>query len=258
VANVGFGPGHQEPDINNYVIFARDEWLVIDPGYTKLKETRNYNTLLVNGYGQAGAGRKFLDYMAFESRHPAPGILYAKSHAQFDYLIGDAGNIYVDEAGVEYFRRHLVFLRPDVVVIADDVLAEKRSVFDWLLQVNEIAAIDDLGGRIRVTKNGVEFWIIPVLPEDLEISVHHRKLEAKDVHGLPGHREGILKTIRLRSESQRARFMVMIGIQNVAGLQAPVVAMENNQISITINGQERRLEYMSAASSKEPFLKLLP
>ncbi|HLP71289.1 MAG TPA: heparinase II/III family protein, partial [Bacteroidales bacterium] len=116
--NEGYGPGHQHPDINTFVVYSNGTWLAIDPGYVYLKETRNYNTVLVNGKGQAGAGSQWLDYREFEKREPAPKITLAETTSDYDYVIGDAGNIYVDEAGLEFFERQIMFLKPDVIIIA--------------------------------------------------------------------------------------------------------------------------------------------
>ena len=142
LANRGYGPGHQQPNINHFVIYANGTWLAIDPGYTKLKETQNHNTILINGHGQAGAGGKWLDYMAFQNREPAPKITLAETTGDYDYIIGNAGNIYVDEAGLEYFERQLMFIKPDVIIIADRLKCKAGSTFEWLLQANEIASIE--------------------------------------------------------------------------------------------------------------------
>ena len=142
IANRGYGPGHQHPDINNFVIYSNGTWLAIDPGYIMLKETRNHNTILVNGKGQAGAGDKWLDYMAFQNREPAPKITFTQSNSIYDYVIGNAGNIYVDEAGLEYFERHIMFVKPDIIIVADRIKTRQDSHIKWLLQVNEIAGIE--------------------------------------------------------------------------------------------------------------------
>jgi len=251
----GFGPGHQQPDINSFIVFAQNEWLAIDPGYTHLKETRNHNTILVNGKGQAGAGGKWLDYMEFESREPAPKIIYAETNDKFDYLIGDAGNIYVDEAGLEYFRRHLVFLKPDIVVVLDDLKASENSTFEWNLQANEITQIEKVNRDFKLTKNDVEFWVNPVLPADVKTEVKERMLDANDVHGLPDHDEGILKTINLLKKATETRFLVVISINEKGNQKKPVINYENQELTIVTNGRKRKLKIMG--NQPEPNLPLL-
>ncbi len=254
----GFGPGHQQPDINNFCIFSQNEWLVIDPGYTMPKETRNHNTFLVNGYGQAGAGNKFLDFMEFESREPAPNILHAENNEKYSYLIGDAGNIYIDDAGLAHFRRHLMFIKPDIVIILDDVLANASSTFEWLLQVNEIARIHLENDKVKITKNEAAFWLMPVLPYKREIQLQERIVKGSDAHGLPGHKEGVLKTINIRHKNESVRFLNVIAIQGTKTIQSPEVNYKNSRLSITVNGKKWLLDYMSDTSdATQPLLHLV-
>jgi len=254
----GFGPGHQQPDINNFCIFAQDEWLVIDPGYTKLKETRNHNTILFNEYGQAGAGSKWLDYMEFESREPAPEIIYTESNKKYDYLIGDAGNIYVDEARLEYFRRHLVFLKPDIVIILDDLKTDGLSTFEWLLQLNEITKISLVNNEFKMNKNDVEFWVTPVLPYGVKAVVNERKLDANDVHGLPNYSEGFLKTLKLSEKGEKLMFLTVISILDKRDKHKPEVRFENDILSIKNNGKKWFLKYITDESDpKQPLLKVI-
>lgn len=254
----GFGPGHQQPDINSFVIFSQNEWLAIDPGYTHLKETRNFNTVLVNGYGQAGAGGKWLDYMEFESRNPAPKIVYTENTDAYDYIIGDAGNIYVDDARLNYFRRHLIFLKPDIIVILDDLNSTGKSTYEWLLQLNEITNVSKVDNQFRLNKNKVEFWVSPVLPSNVILNIKERELDANDVYGLPNHKTGTLKTLDLGSSGEALRYLVVISIQAKENKQAPVVQFENNILSIECNGQKRVLKYNPAQlAPNQPLLKIM-
>ena len=254
----GFGPGHQQPDINSFVIFSQNEWLAIDPGYTHLKETKNFNTILVNGYGQAGAGGQWLDYMEFESRTPVPKIIYTENTDDYDYIIGDAGNIYVDEAHLNYFRRHLIFLKPDVIVIIDDLKSIGNATYEWLLQLNEITNVSKMDNQFRLNKNNVEFWVSPVLPGNVTLNVKKRELDANDVYGLPNHRSGILKTLNLSTQGEALRYLVVISIQNKENKQAPIIHFENNILSVEINGKKRVLKYNPAQlPADQPLMQIM-
>ena len=243
INNKGFGPGHQQPDINSFVVFAQNEWLIIDPGYTHLKETQNHNTILVNGFGQAGAGGKWLDYMEFESRNPVPEIVFSESNPVYDYVIGDAGNIYVDEAGLEYFRRHVIFLKPDVVVIFDELKANKTSTFEWNLQLNEITHVKQLNNQFKLTKNEVECWISPVLPANSVTLLKERLLEAGDVHGLPEQNSGKLKTLCLQNQAKQTNFLVVVNIARNSNISKPEIRFENNVLSVIHGSTTKNLIY---------------
>ena len=151
----GFGPGHAHPDINAFSIFARGQWLVVDPGYSRVKETRDHSTVIVNGKGQAGEGGAWLDYWAFQQRQPAPSIRRAESTPTWDSVLGDAGGIYVDEARLRHFRRQVLFLKPDVFVIADDLAARGSSRFEWLLHAPEGSLSLGDGGAFEIARPGV-------------------------------------------------------------------------------------------------------
>lgn len=254
----GFGPGHQQPDINNFCIYAQNEWLIIDPGYTHKKETRNHNTILVNGYGQAGAGGKWLDYMEFEAREPVPKIIYSESTETFDYVIGNAGNIYVDEANVELFNRHLLFLKPDILVILDDIKLRGKAKIENLLQLNEITQIENTGRNFKLNKNNVEFWIHPVLPKNRTTTLKKRTVKGNDIHGLPNHREGILQTIHIESKDQNVQFLTVVSILNPGVKIQPEVHFQNNTLVIDNNGKKRTLKLsLSTKETNQPLLQLI-
>ena len=151
----GFGPGHTHPDINSFSIFARGEWLAVDPGYSRVKDTRDHSTLIVNGRGQAGEGGPWLDYWAFQQRQPAPSIRRAQSTPAWDSVLGDAGAVYVDEARLRRFRRQVLFLKPDVFVIADDIEAHGPSRFEWLLHAPKGSLSIGDGGAFEIARPGV-------------------------------------------------------------------------------------------------------
>ncbi|MFB3829927.1 MAG: heparinase II/III family protein [Bryobacteraceae bacterium] len=230
----GFGPGHQHPDINSFSIYAHGQWLAIDPGYVHKKLTADHNTVLVNGLGQAGEGSQWLDFMAFESREPAPAIVRAESRPAYDYVIGDAGNIYVDEARLARFRRHLLFLKPDVVVISDDLRAKAPSRFEWLLH-----ALDTIRptapGRFEIREGGVRLSVVPVLPGKHESATAERPYRASNVRGK-------LATLTLRADGAAAgRFLVVLAIHKDGASPAPQVTYSSGRLAIRHAGRSWRV-----------------
>lgn len=239
ITSRGYGPGHQQPNINHFVIYANGTWLAIDPGYTHLKETRNHNTILVNGRGQAGAGEQWLDYMAFQNREPAPKIMLAETTGEYDYIIGNAGNIYVDEAGLEYFERQLMFIKPDIIIIADRLKGKANSSFEWLLQANEMANIEKMPSGYEVKKEKASLSMFPLLPPGGVSEVTERMLEASDVYGLPDYDqdEALLRTIKLKTTGMETAFLVVLTV-NKPGDTRPLVSMKDGMISIVKDAEE--------------------
>jgi len=120
------GGGHVHPDANHFVLFGAGEWLVRDDGY-RAKRTGHHNTLLVGGRGQLGEGRMWFNGSACLARKSRPRILRAESTPTLDHLAGDATDAYPPAAGLRRFVRHLVWLKPDVLLVLDDVAAEGEA-----------------------------------------------------------------------------------------------------------------------------------
>jgi len=134
----GFVNGHGHPDVNHFNIYAFGEWLVADDGYSKPKKTSYHNTILVNGYGQLGewtteVNSNWFDRQSVFNARASSSILKAESDSSYDYIVGDAENIYRPEAGLSKYLRHVIFLKPDLIIIIDDLQAEESSKFEWML-----------------------------------------------------------------------------------------------------------------------------
>ncbi|MCX6636581.1 MAG: heparinase II/III family protein [Acidobacteria bacterium] len=160
------GGGHGHPDVNSFQVYAYGKWLAIDPGYERPKWTRNHNTILVNGKGQLGEGQTWFDRKAVLGARATSAILKAEHRAGYDYTVGDAMNMYPPAAGLTRFRRHFIFVRPDFIVIVDELAAQGPSRFEWRMHAEQ--SLEQRGGAKFVVRNGetamdVEF----LLPEEL-------------------------------------------------------------------------------------------
>jgi hypothetical protein len=116
--------GHGHPDVNHFNIYAYGKWLAKDDGYSKPKWTSLHNTIGVNGYGQLGEGSSWFNRTAVFNAKATSRIIKAESHAE---------NIYQPEAGLTRFHRHFAFLKPDVILVLDDLAASQPSAFKWLM-----------------------------------------------------------------------------------------------------------------------------
>lgn len=240
----GFGPGHGQPDINSFNIYSHGEWLAIDPGYTYKKETRNHNTIVSNGRGQSGAGFKWLDYMVFESRNPAPEIIKAVSNKNYDYIIGDVGNLYIDEAKIKKFQRHLIFLKKEnIIIIYDDILTKDSSTIEWIL--NATSSIEELNNDSGFLINGsnVNIKMRMVSSNKYKSIISERNLRASDINPIVNSKEGIMNTLTLKFEN-------CLGIQNIVVMQIlkdneaiANLVYENSILSINLGRSEWKLNF---------------
>ncbi|MDY0354653.1 MAG: DUF4962 domain-containing protein [Sedimentisphaerales bacterium] len=132
---------------NSFLLWAYGQRLLIRSGYRDIYgsdhhqnwmwSTRSTNCITVNARGQrkhtpTAQGR----ITAFET---TPTI---------DVVVGDAGDAYESEAGVESFKRAILFVKPDLIVVYDRLRTSEPSTFEyWLHAVNEF----DIGGGSMVT-----------------------------------------------------------------------------------------------------------
>lgn len=161
------GGGHGHPDVNSFQVYAYGKWLAIDPSYEKPKWTRNHNTVLVNGKGQLGEGQTWFDRKAVLTARATSAILKVVHHPSYDYVLGDAMSMYPSAAGLARYRRHFVFLRPDYIVVVDELAANRPSRFEWLLHAEE--AVEQRGETSFLVRNGgVAMDVQFLLPKVLE------------------------------------------------------------------------------------------
>lgn len=173
---ISIGGGHVHSDVNNFQIYAYGKWLAIDPGYERPKWTKNHNTILVNGKGQLGEGLTWFDRKTVLNARASSAILKAESHTDFDYIIGDAGSIYPESAGLIRFYRHLIYIKPDFIIIVDELKANDAALFEWLLHTE--SDIGKHNNNYCMVKNGdVVMDAHFLLPERVTTTVNGRILK---------------------------------------------------------------------------------
>jgi hypothetical protein len=119
------GIGHNHPDANHFTIFGCGEWLLRDDGYA-WKDTGQHNTLLVDGKGQVGDGLAWFNAARLDisTLKIHPRVIAAISSASLDQFSGDATAAYPPASGLKRFIRRLYFLKPDVLIVVDDLEAD--------------------------------------------------------------------------------------------------------------------------------------
>ncbi len=122
------GAAHAHPDVNSFQIYGYGKWLAIDPGYTHLKRTPNHSTVLVNGAGQLGEGTEWFSSKDAQAHGHTAKILSAVNQPTHDYVAGDATGAYHPGLGLGRFVRHWLLIKPDVIVVVDDLRAEPTGV----------------------------------------------------------------------------------------------------------------------------------
>ncbi len=84
-------------------------------------QTKAQNSVLIDGVGQVAGPEGFGGLRAFEDS------------GDTSTCVGDASHAYGEKAGLRTFRRHLLLLRPSTLIVYDELEADHRARWDWLL-----------------------------------------------------------------------------------------------------------------------------
>lgn len=132
---------HEHNSMNHYEIHGYRSRLATSPGYhhgRTWRATLGHNVLWLDGRGQSNSmlGRPFCDIKEFIGSE------------FFDYAVGEAHCYGTrDDPWLQFWNRHVVFAKPDYIVLYDQVKTSKgrpRKV-SWLLQVTTPHAIAQKG-----------------------------------------------------------------------------------------------------------------
>ena len=150
---------HAHADQNSFNIQFGGERLFYNSGYRPsmgvphytdwFKATKGHNTLLIDGKGQPISSGESFGWIA--------RFLHGE---QISYALGEASQAYdnvyeqTQRAGLDTFRRHLLLLRPNIIVIYDELAADHEANWDWLLHSMEETRKDpDFGQLLCETAN---------------------------------------------------------------------------------------------------------
>lgn len=151
--------GHMHANQNSFNISRKGERLFYSTGYytsfadphslTSYRHTRAHNTILLNGCGQAFGHEGYgwikrhlegsaLSYVCGDASHAYRSV----TDSQFRELLKKNGisqdsHFGFGDSGMKKYERHLVFVRPDVVVIYDVLQANRES--EWNLLLHTVA-----------------------------------------------------------------------------------------------------------------------
>lgn len=143
---------HSHSDQNSFFIQAYGEPLAIDSGYydsyhsshdiNYTRKTYAHNAVTIDG----GKGQAFDDFTA---KGTIRGFV---NTTNFDAVSGDATKAYKNEVGRAV--RHVIYLRPDMFIVIDDLEAKSNtsSAFEWWLNAQEDISLYESGTGARIVK----------------------------------------------------------------------------------------------------------
>jgi hypothetical protein len=216
------GGGHVHPDANHFVLFGGGQWLIRDDGYQP-KATGQHNTLLVNGRGQLGEGAQWFDPGQALALKARPRVLRAVSTPAMDQITGDAAEAYPRDLGLRRFVRHLIFIKPDVLIVADDILLDKEASLELRFHTEQEAV--RRGNVFLAARKATTLRLEPLADEGLQIAA-----ESMPFPGQDEQRKTNIFTIRL--STRRAAW------QNAVALSWSAAGKEPARVTLRAVGQK--------------------
>jgi len=157
---------HSHADQNSFAIFKGGVALAIPSGYYGpsygmphhaewTRSTKANNSVLVNGQGQVVRDEK-----------ATGSIIQFEDKNAYTYLMADATLAY--QGKLKFFKRHILFLRPGIFLLLDQLEAPSEANFQWMLHAFEKMKLSKR--KIISQKDGARLstWINS--SQDLEIS----------------------------------------------------------------------------------------
>jgi len=189
------GGGHVHPDANHFVIFGAGSWLIRNDGYRN-KWTAQENTLLINERGQLGEGHAWLDGSACIAAKAEPRITRALSNPNLDVMTGEAQKAYPAEFGLTRYRRHLLYLKPNVLIVIDDIALENKAALE--LRFHPETAANERDGAAFVSRSGSAVLRVAPLTTD-QVALSSELIAGQD--RASEKKPFSMETIRLKREA---------------------------------------------------------
>jgi hypothetical protein len=171
--------GHVHRDANHFCLFGNGEWLIRNSTYAN-REAQLHNTLTVGDEGQLGDGKTSV--WPLKPNQDFAHVVEAQSTPQLDRIIGEAAGAYPPSAGVKKFTRHLLFLKPDVLIVADDIEVSDEKKLDLFFHPEQ-EAVRQSDGSYRSEGKSATLRIEVLTPEGTSTSIVSQTLAAS--HSTP-------------------------------------------------------------------------
>jgi hypothetical protein len=143
---------HGHDPHNSFTLNAYGEQLLVNNVYRDLYgspfhvkwcwETKSQNALLVDGAGQK-----------VHSPDPPGRISHFELQDGLDWVTGDASAAYGEK--LRKYLRHVIFVKPDVVLLVDEVEAAQPAALQWMLHAQAPFTLEGQQLRVERQKGGV-------------------------------------------------------------------------------------------------------
>ncbi|HLJ14050.1 MAG TPA: heparinase II/III family protein [Bryobacteraceae bacterium] len=214
---------HNHGDQGGFLLRALEENLVVEGGYadyykdpyyrTYFSQSAGHNTVLIDG---DPGSQEVADTRQFLALNAHPIITDAITSDSFDAVGSELASVY--RGRLKTFSRRIVFLKPDTVIVYDDLAGNSPATFDWLLHVKDREKIQVSPGGALYSGAKASMSLKTIAPSAATIRVKDgylpytafAPLAPKTVPAQPG-------VIHIESGPARtARFLISLSIASSA------------------------------------------
>ncbi len=172
------GAAHRHPDNASLQICVGNTYLTVDPGYELLKSTANHNTILIDGRGQTGEGNTWLNVNNCLNREGQPlRIEHFEDTGDLCHVVAEAAGAYDPDLHISAFRRRLIFLRPDLLIVHDRLESSQPHEYRWLFHTDPNRPFTEIRSahwRLDAGEAGLDICVLLPGPDLLthEVRLH--------------------------------------------------------------------------------------
>ena len=255
--------GHVLADQNTFNVVAGGRRLFYRTGYKVAmddphrlgwsKHTKSMNGVLVNGNGQPYTAESYGNITRFLQ---GERLAYVKGDASNAYRSRESG----EDHGVQRFLRHLVLLRPGVLLVYDELEGVAASEWSWLLHAIEGMRYDSISGRFRAQAGNMagegRLWASTPLRHGLSdtfevAAIPFRGARRGKVEAYPD--QWHFKAVNTSPQS-RVRFLSVIRIgQDKQAVEMLELPADDGRLRLRVEGWELEA---TLSVAQEPMLKI--
>ncbi|MEM7030773.1 MAG: heparinase II/III family protein [Chloroflexota bacterium] len=135
-----FNIGHDHNDMNTFYLY-QNGWLAQETVSVGLEEVNYHNTIRIDGEDQfrpvSQSAKVGPDIVGSDGQ-----LLDVVNTTQLSFLAADATKRYANVSGMTDVSRHIAFVRPDYLVMVDNLAAASNHDYEWIAHFADEVSID--------------------------------------------------------------------------------------------------------------------
>ena len=136
------------------------------------------------GTASTAAGSRATRYLAALSRKGEPHVVQALSDPRVDRMVGDAAAAYAPADGLKRFVRRLYFVKPDALIVVDDIELDRPHQLDLVFHP-ENAPVAQPDNSLLCSGQHTTLRVEHLTPEAGTVTCHQITIKARADQGLP-------------------------------------------------------------------------